>query len=285
VIASLLVVSSAVQASSPARGRDAIVFVRGTVGSLDLYLVDGTGRVTQLTDSPNVFEGGPDWFPGGKKIAFDAAVSPAAGDIFTMNVRGSGVRQLTSDLAADAAPAVSPDGSRIAFFSDRSGDGEVWIMDADGSNQIQLTSAAGFDLPTGWTPDGRILFHSTRDGDLDVYVMDADGGNVVNLTNDTAFNCCADASPDGTMIAFISDPDSDGIDDLFVMDPSGAGVTNITNSPAVDENSPSWSPNSRRIVFGRASGGLEHIFVIRVDGRSLTQLTTGMPMDFDPDWR
>ena len=90
-------------------------------------------------------------------------------------------------------PAWSPDGSRIAWSSERDGNREIYVMDADGSNPTNLTGDPGYDSSPAWSPDGqRILFNSRRDGNLEIYVMDADGSNQVRLTR----NATSDGFPD-----------------------------------------------------------------------------------------
>ena len=103
-------------------------------------------------------------------------------------------------------PSWSPDGSQIAFDSDRDGNWEIYVMDADGSNPTNLTNNAADDQRPAWSPDGsKIAFHSNRDGNLDeIYVMDADGSNPIRLTNNTDNDHCPSWSPDGSKIAFRS---------------------------------------------------------------------------------
>ena len=85
----------------------------------------------------------------------------------------------------DLTPAWSPDGSRIAFVSDRDGDDEIYVMNADGSGQIRLTTSAGLDLWPAWSPDGsQIAFDSHRDGNIQIYVMNVDGSGQMPITRD-----------------------------------------------------------------------------------------------------
>ena len=82
---------------------------------------------------------------------------------------------------------------------------EIYVMNADGANQINLTDNPAEDSRSSWSPDGsKILFDSDRNGDLEVYVMNADGSNQINLTNNPALDSSPSWSPDGTKIAFHS---------------------------------------------------------------------------------
>ena len=81
-------------------------------------------------------------------------------------------------------PSWSPDGTKIAYVSDVSGDLEVWVMNADGTNQVNLTANAAMDGWPAWSPTGsQIVFSSDRTGTFDIHVMRADGTDVQRLTD------------------------------------------------------------------------------------------------------
>jgi hypothetical protein len=114
-----------------------------------------------------------------------------------MNVDGTGVTRLTNDSATDSAPNWSPDGSKIAFETNRDGNFEVYVMNADGSGLLNLTSNSASDRQPSWSPDGtQIAFQSNRDGNFEIYKMDADGGWPTRLTNSPG----ADVNPDWAAI-------------------------------------------------------------------------------------
>ena len=103
-------------------------------------------------------------------------------DIWLVDEEGQHI-QLTYHPAADLAPAWSPDGKQIAFVSWRDGNGEIYVMDGDGSNQLNLTRHAADDFAPSWSPDGQyIAFESVRDGQNETYVMQADGSAPIRLT-------------------------------------------------------------------------------------------------------
>ena len=96
---------------------------------------------------------------------------------------------------------------KIAFTSIRDGNGEIYVMDADGSNQINLTGNPAQDFDPSWSHDGsKIAFMSNRDGNWEIYEMDADGSNQTNLTSNSADDRVPSWSPDGSKIAFASRP-------------------------------------------------------------------------------
>jgi Tol biopolymer transport system component len=107
--------------------------------------------------------------------------------------------------AGDSHPSWSPDGTRIVFQSRIGTNSEIYMMDADGSNQIRLTNDPADDEMPSWSPDGkRIIFSSNRDGNREIYVMNADGSNQIRLTNNPANDWEPSWSPDGKRIAFES---------------------------------------------------------------------------------
>jgi Tol biopolymer transport system component len=180
------------------------------------------------------------------------------------------------------APAWSPDGTRIAFTSFRHGNGELYVMNADGSAQTRLTRTTAHEDHAAWSPDGRrIAFSSTRDGDYEIYVMDARGTNVVQLTDHPQSDAAPAWSPDGTRIAWRTN--RDGNPEIYVMDADGGHPLRLTASPAADE-APDWSVGDRIAFASNRAGGAYNIWTVRPDGSDLRQLTTGRANRQEPSW-
>jgi len=191
--------------------------------------------------------------------------------------------RLTSFRGSNADLAWSPDGAKIVFRSTRDADsGEIYVMNADGSNVTRLThDSAWYHYPV-WSPDGtKIVFTSVRDGNQDIYMMDADGSNVTNLTNNSAVETYPVWSPDGTKIVFTSV--HDGNYEIYVVDTDGSNVTNLTNTRAFDA-APAWSPDGTKIAFHSWRDGNEDIYVMNADGSNVTRLTHNNAYDSGPVW-
>jgi serine/threonine protein kinase len=182
-----------------------------------------------------------------------------------------------------AAPTPSlPGVERIAFASERDGNYEIYVMNADGSGQTNLTDNPTTDWLPSWSPDGlRIAFVSNRDGDDEIYAMNADGSGPMNLTNSSAWDDKPSWSPDGLRIAFVSD--RDGNAEIYVMNADGSGQTNLTNNPAWDRG-PSWSPDGLRIAFVSGRDGNGEIYMMNADGGGQTRLTDNPAEDHAPSW-
>ena len=203
-------------------------------------------------------------------------------DIYSMDVNGDNLLQLTDHPASDEYPACSPDGRRIVFISDRGITGDLYVMDSDGSNVIRLTQDNFRKRNPSWTPDGtRFAFDSFRFvvGNWEIYVMDADGNNLINLTKHKMWDIKPSWSPGGSKMAFVSSRDG-GFNTprhIFVMNADGTGRRNLTGDTQLRFNSdPSWSPDGHKIAFNSrrfADGFHNDIFVITADGEELEQLT------------
>ena len=204
-------------------------------------------------------------------------------DIYSMDVNGDNLLQLTDHPASDEYPACSPDGRRIAFTSERGVTHDLYVMDSDGNNVVRLTHDNFFESRASWSPDGtRIAFSSFRFavGNSEIYAMDADGNNLINLTKHKWDDLRPSWSPDGRKIAFASARDGrlDTPAHIFVMNADGKERRNLTGDTDLTKNgSPTWSPDGRKIAFHSQhifDPDLHyHIYVITAEGEELERLT------------
>jgi len=263
----------------------------------DIYVMDPDGsNLTNLTNNLFLFmpDSDPDWSPDGTKIVFSLNVDEfSQNNIVVMDVNGTNAVELTHS-STDFAPVWSPDGNKIAFVSVRDGNLEIYVMNADGSNQINLTNNPASDGSQGagpcWSPDGgKIAFASNRGGSgFEIYVMAANGSNPVPLTNRPGDDTDPDWSPDGTKIVFTNylGPSQD----IYVMNADGSNSVRLTNGPLPGRNfEPAWSPDGTKIVFTSTRDGAPvanyEVYVMNTDGSNQTNLTNDPRHDSRPDWQ
>ena len=238
------------------------------------------------------------------RIAF-VSTRDGNAEIYVMDADGGNPQRLTNNRHVDSSPSWSPDGKRIAFVSDRDGhvnirgwsNYEIYVMDADGRNQQNVTNDPSNDGSPSWSPDGkRIVFSSDRDNNRDhnieIYVMDADGSNQQRLTNNLTEDQDPSWSPDGKRIAFSARRDGHFKNDfgityeIYVMDADGKNEQRLTENRNNDWNS-SWSPDGKRIaVQSDRKGDVVNwaIYVMDADGGNPQRLTENRVSDRHPSW-
>jgi Tol biopolymer transport system component len=176
--------------------------------------------------------------------------------------------------------AWSPDGRKLAFVSRRDGNSEIYVINADGSEQENLTQHPARDSHPSWSRDGRKLaFVSRRDGNSEIYVMNADGSGLRNVTRAPSNDLDPAWSPDGRAIAFVrqiqkcapgprdAPCNGDGTY-LYVVNGDGSGLRRLTTHWASLVN-PSWSADGKTIRFGR--------YLVQADGSGQTGLPRNVP--------
>jgi dipeptidyl aminopeptidase/acylaminoacyl peptidase len=191
--------------------------------------------------------------------------------------------------AAPSHAAVLKANGKIAFTSDRDGNDEIYVMNADGSSQTNLTNHPARDTFPAWSPDGsKIAFVSDRDGNAEIYVMNADGTSQTRLTNHRARVIFPPAwSPDASKLAFTSN--RDGPEEIYIMNADGSGQINLTNNLVYDLQ-PTWSPDGNKLAFTRQLGNTGSsysefdVYMMNTDGSGQTRLTNWIGLDVEPSW-
>jgi Tol biopolymer transport system component len=251
---------------------------------------DGTGKTRLTTHSVGIGDNWPEWSPGGTLVTFtrDMTTSTVDGgeDIFTIKANGSGAKRLTNTVASDYSSVFSPDGSRIAFTSERSGNPEIYTMNIDGSGVRRLTNHPAYDSQADWSPDGsRIAFVSSRSGQTEIYTMKPDGTGVQRLTNRAGSDFAPSWSPDGTRIAYSSDRNVDGKLHIYAMDPDGANPVWLDTDTGNNAIRASWSPDGAWIVFDTIpTSNLDVYRVLVADGIG-QQLAQSADDEVAPSWQ
>lgn len=184
-------------------------------------------------------------------------------------------------LVAAASAAATPPGTngRLAFSSNRSGQQEIYVANADGSGRTALGAPGSSPQ---WSPDGRrIAFGSSRDGNNEIYVMNADGSDQTRLTFNTDYDSRPQWTADGSQLVFTRVVNGNW--EIFRMNADGTNEVDLTNDPAVDW-SQATSPQGKKVVFTREENGVGHLFVMTTDGKNLKRLTSTAAYDAYPSW-
>jgi Tol biopolymer transport system component len=165
-------------------------------------------------------------------------------------------------FAGMRSPTIAPDASRIVFsLADATGQ-QIFAVDAQARNRVNLTKTSLNNWPA-YSPDGKqIAFGSSRDGHFEIYLMDARGEGVRRLTTSNAFNIRPAWSPDGKRIAFTSNRDANY--EIYVMDADGRNHRRITRNDERDDYA-SWHPDGKRLVMVCERAGRSDLFLVEVD--------------------
>ncbi len=236
-----------------------------------------------------------EYLTGGSSLVLTPRFSPRSQEITYISYRDGLPRVYLLDIESRRqeilgrfpgmtfAPRFSPDGSRVLMSLARNGNTDVYDMDLRSRQVTRLTSNSAIDTAPSYSPDGsRIVFESDRGGSQQLYVMPAGGGSAKRISFGSGRYATPVWSPRGDLIAFTKI--SGGRFGIGVMDPSGGGERILTDS-FLDE-SPTWAPNGRRLMFFRESQGSRgspQLFSIDIRGGKETPVRTPGPAS-DPAW-
>src|SRR5579859_5485959 len=317
LLATVLVVLVGVSFSAPASGQSIatptmsitnpgpshIAFTSKRDGTAQIYVMNADGTA-QTNLSENKFnDSDPTWSPDGSQIAFDSD-RDGNSEICIMNADGSDQHCLTNQATADKkpnpalprdfSPSWAPDGQHIAFVSTRTRNQDIWVVNSDGSNPLDITQSTANNYDPAWSPDlHSIAFTSERDGNPEVCVMDVSGFNQRCLTNERTPNKKLDRagpadnhpawSPDSQKIAFVSTREKARNQQVFVMNADGSNPVDLTKK-ITSESQPTWSADGQSVAFvSNRDGLILDIYTTTLDGSGQTRLTfTTKGGDFEP---
>jgi TolB protein len=216
-----------------------LVYTSFRAGNPDLYVTDLTDAKTRRVSARKGLNTGGSWNPAGTVLAATLSLNGNS-DIYTLDpFSGEQIARLTTEPGIDTSPVFSPDGSRIAFVSERSGGAQVYVMSASGGDARRVTFHGSYNTDPAWSPDGQKLAYVSRDGNFDVFTCDLDGRNVVRITQGHGDNEDPTWSPNGQYIAFAST--RTGAGQIWISTADGYHHVQVTQDKGGWSN-PSWSP-------------------------------------------
>ena len=246
-----------------------------------LWVADSDGENAQsaLTSTEPIIS--PAWSPSGGQLAYVSFESRKP--VVYVHDVASGQRRLVANFrGSNSAPAWSPDGRQLAVTLSRDGLSQLYLISAQGGGEPRrIMQSSGIDTEAVFSPDGQsIYFVSDRGGAPQIYKVGVGGGNAQRVTFSGNYNISPAISPDGQWLAYISRVG--GGFKLHVMDLASGQASAVTDTN--DDESPSFAPNSRLLVYATRQGGSEALMTTTLDG-SIKARLAGKGGDIrEPDW-
>ena len=258
-----------------------IAYVTKAGSKHNLWVADSDGESAQsaLSSAEPIIS--PAWSPNGAQLAYVSFESRKP-VIFVHEV-ATGKRRLVANFkGSNSAPAWAPDGRTMAVTLTRDGGSQLYSIDANGTGEPKrLAQSGSIDTEPAFTSDGKyIYFVSDRGGAPQIYRMPSVGGNVDRVTFTGTYNISPALSADGRWLAYISRVS--GAFKLHVMDLLNGTVSAVTDTNA--DESPSFSPNSRLIIYATQQNGKEALMTTTLDGKIKARLAGQTGDVREPDW-
>ena len=253
-----------------------VAFSHNTSGQWEVYLapLDGSSPPRRVTGGPGS-KSNPRWWPDGRSLGYTLDLTGGeAFDLWRCDLTDGQHTNLTPDTPDAIQPhyAISPDGARVAFISDRSGHFDTYVMPASGGPARPVFSAPHPDAEVYWSPDGQWLaiVSASSGQDSETFIVPADRGDARPIADgSTPLHAVSPRwSPDGRFIAFAAP--RDGYFNLGLYEPATGRVTWLTEGPG-DKDLPAWSPNGQRLAFVLSHGPVTTLAVLDVAQATLTR--------------
>ena len=244
-----------------------IAYVTKAPGKFTLRITDADGENIQaaLIDNEPIIS--PAWSPDGTELAYVTFHDKKA-KVEIRNVHAGTRRVVAEFKGSNSAPSFSPDGRTLAVTLSRDGGSHVYLMDRSGGNVRRITESTGIDTEAKFSPDGAyIYFVSDRGGGPQIYKQAVGGGGATRVTFNGAYNISPALSPDGKLLAYIN---RSGGFKVMVMDLGTGDVRSVSDTN--DDESPSFAPNSRYIIYATKADGRDVLMTTTTDGKFKSKL-------------
>ncbi|MDP2822409.1 MAG: Tol-Pal system beta propeller repeat protein TolB [Sulfuritalea sp.] len=259
-----------------------IAYVVKSTGRYELKIADADGSNDQAALASREPIISPAWSPDGGKLAYVSF--EAKKPVVYVHDLASGRRHVAANFkGSNSAPAWSPDGKQLAVVLTKDGSSQLYVVNADGSGVTRMATSPGIDTEPRWSPDGQfIYFTSDRGGSPQIYRIATSGAGVgaERITFEGSYNVTPRPSPDGKSLAFIAR--NGGRFQLALMD-LATKQTQILTDSAKDE-SPSFAPNGRMILYATEIGGRGVLAAVSSDGRVKQKLSVQAADVREPAW-
>lgn len=280
-----LVVFELTAGASRGIARTRIAYASKQGDSKEIYVMDYDGANPRKVTANGGINKFPEWAPDNSFITFVTNLPGANHWQLWIQSLEKGHRTIPVPASYVSSPAVSSDGTRIAFSSRQRGkmDPDIFVSTLDGGGMTNLTRHPGIDTAPAWSPTGgQIAFISDRSGTPQVWAMDSDGSNLRRLVQEGG-HCDSPAwSPDGRLILYSWQAPSQWKHDVYVLEVATGQIFQLTHGMGSSE-SPHWSPDGRHIAFQNTRTGSKQIFIMNADGKNRKQITT-YGVNEGPSW-